>query len=110
MNPHLKYGQSIPGLLPGARQGIIETVTLARDVLDSVALLKSSSSWGQDRQARLQTWFQDYERWLDKSLLGWLEARRDNNHGTYFDLQKVCYLRFIGESEKAKKQLEKKKP
>ena len=41
MNPHLKYGQAIPGKIDGRAIGIIDARHLIR-ILDSVNLIKTS--------------------------------------------------------------------
>src|SRR5690606_35001419 len=55
MNPHLKYGQGIPGICDGRALGIIDTVSFAR-LVDSVGLLGGCRAWRAQDQRALQEW------------------------------------------------------
>ena len=105
MNPNLKHGQMIPGKNTGSRQGIIETVVLATEVIDSVGLLAGSESWTPADQTQLQSWFESYREWLQTSWLGIQEAFRTNNHGMWYDVQLASFARFVGDDAAAKQRL-----
>ncbi|MDQ3813687.1 MAG: alginate lyase family protein, partial [Armatimonadota bacterium] len=55
MNPHLNYGQAIPGIVDGRGIGIIDTGILAA-LCDAVALLEASPAWTPDDQRGLVQW------------------------------------------------------
>jgi Alginate lyase len=86
MNPHLRYGQGIPGVNDGRGIGIIETRALP-DLIDGVTLLAGSPSWTGDDDRGLRTWMQAYVSWLVESDYGKDESKNGNNHETWYDVQ-----------------------
>ncbi len=104
MNPHLRYAQAIPGLNQGRGAGIVETHNLPQ-LIDAVGMLKESKSWNQSSQRALQDWFSAYLTWLLESSEGRREARAQNNHGSWYDVQVASYALFTGKNELAEKVL-----
>jgi hypothetical protein len=104
MNPNLRYAQAIPGRTDGRGAGIIETHNLP-ELIDAVALLNGSKNWDQSIQRALQIWFNTYLIWLLESPEGRAEAKAQNNHGSWYDVQVVSYALFSGKIELAKKVL-----
>lgn len=109
MNPHLEYGQAIPGICNGRGIGIIETHNFPT-LLDAVALLRSSSHWKDEDQSSLQTWFRAYLGWLRTSKHGRDEAQEHNNHGTWYDVQAAAFALFIGDRPHARMVLSENTP
>ncbi len=104
MNPHLSYAQVVPGKDSNG-QGIIDTFHFW-STLDAVdILIRDGLLTATDREG-LRSWFKDYIRWLEKSLMGKSERKKDNNHGTSYDVQLTRYLIFVGRRWKAKRLLE----
>lgn len=101
MNPHLEYGQRIPGRVEGRGIGIIDTRGLA-DVIDAVGLLAESEAWTQEDQEGLEAWFADYLEWLIESDHGQDERRHPNNHGTWYDVQVASFALFTGKEDVAR--------
>jgi Alginate lyase len=99
MNPHLRFGQSVPGVAQGRGIGIIDTRDLWM-VMDAVVLIKTEMNSSELKAIR--QWFADYAHWMDTSELGKDEAAAKNNHGMFFDAQLVAYWMFVGEFEKAR--------
>ena len=98
MNPHLRYGQAIPGITQGRGIGIIDTERLL-EIPDSLALLGASPAWTPQDNRALQSWFSNYTTWLLESDLGRDEARQHNNHGTVYDAQVAVYALFCRRRE-----------
>jgi len=105
MNPHLQFGQAIPGRVEGRGYGIIDTVCLVK-VVDAAILLEGSKSWSNEDHAALKNWFGDYLHWLQTSQHGIDESRTRNNHGTWYDAQVACFALFVGDRETAKGTIE----
>lgn len=108
MNPHLEYGQAIPGINNGRCIGIIDTAAWAL-MLDTVELLQDSPAWTQTDHQALQKWFGDYLRWLTDSKLGQEEESQKNNHGTWYDVQVARFALFANRPDVAMRMIEKAK-
>jgi hypothetical protein len=106
MNPHLKYGQAIPGRMEGRGTGIIDTAQLA-GLVDAVGMLAGAPCWTAADQRGLEAWFRQYLAWLRESRHGRDESRAGNNHGTWYDVQVAAFALFAGEDEIARDVLEK---
>ena len=102
MNPHLEYGQAIPGSCDGRGIGIIDTAGSFPRLVDAVTLMGLSDAWTEADAAGIQDWMGDYLAWLLESDKGKDEAAAPNNHGTYYDVQAVALARYTGRSEIAK--------
>lgn len=107
MNPHLNYGQTVPGHNNGLGRGfgIIDTYSFVQ-MLDGVELLKASKNFSENDREELQKWFAAYLEWMINSPLGVDEYASKNNHGTAFDAQLVRYALFVGNNDIAKKYID----
>jgi hypothetical protein len=105
MNPHLQYGQAIPGRVEGRDIGIIDTRALS-EVVDALGLLGEAEAWTGADQAGMVEWFNAYLDWLLTSNHGRGESRKRNNHGTWYDVQVASYALFVGREELARRVLE----
>jgi len=108
MNPHLEYGQGIPGINTGRGIGIIETVSLT-GIVDAEGLLQGSRSWKAEDHKGVQDWYAKYLDWLLNSKYGKDEAAAKNNHGTWYNVQVVDFALFTGDKQKAKQLAEESK-
>ncbi|HXK28056.1 MAG TPA: alginate lyase family protein [Candidatus Binatia bacterium] len=104
MNPHLRYAQAVPGRNVGRAAGIIETHNLP-ELVDTVGILARSKSWSSEDQKGLQKWFDAYLAWLRESPEGRAEAKAQNNHGTWYDVQIAAFALFVDKGDMAKKVL-----
>jgi hypothetical protein len=109
MNPHLEYGQAVPGRCEGRGIGIIDTLQFSR-LVDAVGLLGASSEWNAEDQEGLEIWFGKYLDWLLESDKGRDEGRQANNHGTWYDVQVASLALFAGREEVARRVLAESVP
>jgi len=105
MNPHLRYGQAIPGITEGRGIGIIETARLP-ELLDRAALLEGSPAWREEDRRGLRGWMAAYLDWLLASPEGRDEDRTTNNHGTWYDVQVAALALRAGRPEVARERLD----
>ena len=105
MNPHLNYGQGIPGINEGRGIGIIETRGLP-DMLDGVRLLAGSRQWTAADEAGLQSWMRAYLKWLTDSPYGQDEGKNGNNHETWYDVQVASLAFYTGQPDLARRTLD----
>lgn len=106
MNPHLRYGQAIPGITDGRGIGIIDTARVP-ELLDRVELLRGSPAWAEADRRGLLTWMSAYLDWLLTSGHGKDEAKTTNNHGTWYDVQVAGLALRAGRRELAREHLDK---
>jgi hypothetical protein len=66
MNPHLEYGQGIPGINTGRGIGIIETRALMT-IADAAGLLNGSAAWKKPEHDALKQWYTEYLNWMMQS-------------------------------------------
>ena len=104
MNPHLQYGQGIPGINDGRGIGIIETRGLP-EMLDGALMMSGSPAWTDADNVALQEWMRAYVTWLVESPYGKDEAKNGNNHETWYDVQVAALALYAGESELARRTL-----
>jgi hypothetical protein len=108
MNPHLEYGQAIPGVNDGRGIGIIETIALM-GIADAAGLLEGSASWTSANADSLHAWYGQYLHWMLTSKKGQDEHRTKNNHGVWYLAQAADYALFIGDRDKARQLVEEGK-
>lgn len=100
MNPHLEFGQAIPGRCDGRGIGIIDTARLCL-LPDLLELLRESDDWSAADDERLKEWLSRYLDWLLASAHGQDEARQHNNHGTWYDAQVASFALATGRRAEA---------
>ncbi|RRJ97485.1 alginate lyase [Opitutaceae bacterium TAV4] len=101
MNPHLEYGQAIPGRTNGRGIGIIETRALIY-FTDGIALIANSPAWTPADNEGLHAWLGAYLDWLLHSKNGLDEKKEHNNHGTWYDAQVAQLALILGRTELAR--------
>ena len=74
MNPHLRFGQGIPGINDGRGIGIIETTGLP-DMLDGVIAIAASPAWTAADQAGLQPGCARISRGCSRARTGRMKRR-----------------------------------
>lgn len=101
MNPHLNYGQAVPGRSEGRGVGVIDTRGFIL-LLDAVEVISASPSFTQDDRRALQEWFREYLAWLRESELAGEEAEAENNHGSWYAAQTARIAIFVDAPEIAR--------
>jgi hypothetical protein len=104
MNPNLNFGQFIPGVNNGRKEGIIETLNIM-NMLDSSLLLNQTPYLTDDDMKQFKGWIGDYLQWLMTSPIALQEKKAANNHGTWYDNQVAAYALFTGQTDLAKQVL-----
>jgi len=108
MNPHLDYGQAVPGVNSGRGIGIIETIALT-GIADASLLLNGAPSWTAAQQTALQQWYKAYLQWMLTSKNGKEEHAAKNNHGTWYYAQAIDFALFTGQKALAVSLVEESK-
>jgi hypothetical protein len=98
MNPHLEYGQAVPGRSTGRGIGIIDTRSLST-LTDAILLLESSGALKKAEEADIKLWFAAFFEWLTTSQHGKDEDVYPNNHSVAYDVQVTSIARFLGDDE-----------
>ncbi|MCA1920592.1 alginate lyase family protein [Buttiauxella noackiae] len=96
MNPHLNYGQAIPGIVSGRGTGLIDTRLLWM-VIDTIGLISPAGVLDTDDIIGLHQWFRDFNHWMFYSDVGHSEYVWHNNHGTWYDAQRAANALFYGD-------------
>ncbi len=105
MNPNLNFAQGIPGRNEGRCFGIIEFNSV-QGIISALEMLESVGELPEKTRTGVRQWLSAYADWLRTSKMGIEEGKRDNNHGTWYDVQLVCMLRHLGRPEEARQILE----
>ena len=104
MNPHLDYGQSVPGKATGRGWGLIDTrgFMVLPDVLK---LLEKCPAWTAKDREGMKAWWTTYGNWMQTSKIGLQERKAPNNHGAAYDVQLSAVLVMAEKDDEAKKVL-----
>ncbi|MFT3981348.1 MAG: alginate lyase family protein [Ferruginibacter sp.] len=102
MNPNLNYGQAIKGQNAGRGAGMIDTRHFVK-LIDAIGLLQGSKSWTAKDQQGMKDWFAAFLNWMQTSKNGIDEMNAPNNHGAWYDAQRLSMALFIGDHALADK-------
>jgi hypothetical protein len=97
MNPHVQFGEVIPGTNEGRGAGIIGTRSLI-PVLQGVALLEAEGGFDRAVSEGLRGWCRQYIEWLHTSKHGQAERRTSNNHATWWTAITASQAAFAGDA------------
>jgi hypothetical protein len=102
MNPNLRFGQAILGIVEGRGTGLIDSRHFAQ-VIDAVQILAQDKSITKADFDSFQKWIADFAQWMTDSDIGQEEYAAYNNHGMFYDAQLAIYQRFAGQQAKARR-------
>ncbi|RYY35215.1 MAG: hypothetical protein EOP46_10790, partial [Sphingobacteriaceae bacterium] len=102
MNPNLNFGQAIKGHNTGRGAGMIDTRHFVK-LIDGIGLIKGSKNWSARDQQGMQQWFSSFLDWMQTSKNGIDEMNAANNHGAWYDAQRLSMALFIGNKDLANK-------
>ena len=86
MNPHLEYGQSIPGKCNGRGIGLID-FSNSSNVFNAIAILEYLEAIDAETVLGLKAWYTEFVNWMLTSENGNDEDNQHNNHGAWYDVQ-----------------------
>ena len=98
MNPNFNFAQAVKGKNDGRGIGIIECREFIK-VIDGIGLIKSDPNWTKKDQEGMEKWFSEFLVWFIKSKNGIDEMNAKNNHGVWYDAQKLSYSLFTHNKE-----------
>ncbi|HEU4471702.1 MAG TPA: alginate lyase family protein [Flavisolibacter sp.] len=101
MNPNLKYAQAIKGVNEGRGAGLIDSRHFIK-LIDAIGLLNGSRHWKAKHQQGMKQWFASFLDWMQTSKNGISEMNASNNHGTWYDAQRLAMALFIDSTSLAK--------
>ena len=104
MNPHLNYGQSVPGKATGRGYGLIDTRGFM-SLPDVLKLLGKCPAWTAKDRVEMKAWWIQYGEWMQTSKIGLDEKKATNNHGASYDVQLSAVLVMAEKEDEAKKVL-----
>lgn len=108
MNPHMNFGQGVPGTSTGRPFGIIEFQGI-QDVITCMDLLQLGNKLDSKTKEGFKQWLKEYAVWLQNSEIGTLERNTLNNHGCWYDVQLCSILLYLGDKDSVRKILESAK-
>ncbi len=101
MNPNLNFGQAMKGHNEGRGAGLIDTRHLIK-VVDAIELLNSTGIMKMDEFKGMQNWFTQFLNWMQTSKNGMDELNAKNNHGVWYDAQRLSFALFTGQNQLSK--------
>jgi hypothetical protein len=101
MNPNLNYGQAVKGQNDGRGAGLIDTRHFIK-VVEAAGILQNSTSWTPTDNKGLQAWFGSFLAWMQTSKNGTDEMNATNNHGVWYDAQRLSFALYNNNTALAK--------
>src|SRR5581483_9646405 len=101
MNPNLNYAGFRKGEPMGWKTGVLDFHQVFR-MLQAIPLMRNSHLWDPNIEIGLKSWLSEYYIWFTTSKLGIGEGKAKNNHGTFYDVQALFLLDYLGRYDEAK--------
>ncbi|HPH33712.1 MAG TPA: alginate lyase family protein [Chitinophagaceae bacterium] len=96
MNPNLNFGQAVKGVNTGRGAGMIDTRHFVK-LIDALGLLNEAPEWKEKDQLGMKKWFTDFLQWMQTSVIGRDEMDAENNHGAWYDAQRLAMALYTGD-------------
>ncbi|KAJ3388306.1 hypothetical protein HDU92_001555 [Lobulomyces angularis] len=93
----------VTGSIPMTKSGGLLDFSKLHYIIDGIGLIRNSESFTEEDYNSMVDWLTKYLHWLQTSPRGAFESSAQNNQGTWYDVQVVSILLFLGNIETAKK-------
>ena len=100
MNPHIKYGQYIPGVNEGEPGAIIDYAASYGYALNVLSILNKEKFLPNEFVLKMQEWHKDFYVWLNSFERCLIIRDRNNNQSALYNLLVLNIARFIGSDSK----------
>ncbi len=101
MNPNLNFSQAMKGHNTGRGAGMIDARHFVK-AIDAIGLLQGSKSWTAQDDIGMKAWFRDYLHWMQTSENGVDEMHAKNNHGVWYEAQRMSIALYLDSMTLAK--------
>jgi hypothetical protein len=102
MNPNLNFAQAIKGVNTGRGAGMIDSRHFVK-LIDGIGLIADSKYWKKEDHEGMKKWFGAFLHWMQTSKNGIDEMNAKNNHGAWYDAQRLSMALFIDSIQLANK-------
>ncbi len=86
----------------GRGAGLIDSRHFIK-VTDAIGLIQSSKYWTAKDQEGMKQWFSDFLNWMQTSKNGIAELNAKNNHGVWYDAQRLSMALLLAIKSRQKK-------
>ena len=107
MNPHMRFGQFVPGRAEGRCFGIIDGKELYW-LFELMELMPFNDTWTPGKLNAIKVWAAQLLNWLLTDELGITEGNTLNNHAISYDCMVAMFALFIGDEAFARKHLQER--
>ncbi len=101
MNPNLNFAQAIKGVNDGRGAGLIDSRHYIK-LIDGIQLIRPSKYFTAADLSGMQAWFSSFLQWMQSSKVGLDEMKAKNNHGAWYDAQRLSIALFVNDMPQAK--------
>lgn len=101
MNPNLNYAQAMRGHNYGRGAGLIDTRHFI-EIVEAMGFLEQSKQFTKNDVVCIKQWFAEFLNWMQTSENGREEMSAKNNHGMWYDAQRLSFSLFTNQLSLAK--------
>ncbi|MGD2086268.1 MAG: alginate lyase family protein [Candidatus Aminicenantes bacterium] len=105
MNPNSRYSKITPGVNEKGGYAVAGFGYIFRKIYDAAGILESSLSWTDEDKKALQQWTRDFMKWVETTEYGEKERKRNNNHGTFYDMNVAVQAMYLKDMQKARESI-----